>query len=196
MLDLGSGCGYKLHILTTKYHAQGLGIDVSRRNVLYSTANYSKQGVLNFCVGNGLASSALRGQYDLVMEYAGGIMYSPNECIAMRIALTLLKPGGALFRGQVEQVTMRPSWVWKCLKPRGGFPPCFSRDNETRWCQHNGYTVAFMRLKKFFRETTYRRFNPYFVFILKKINITDLAKLPRLSTFYGIGGYNVSGMAP
>ena len=45
---------------------------MSKVNVFFSNENYSKQGVLNFCAGNGLASLGLKGQYDLVMEHSGG----------------------------------------------------------------------------------------------------------------------------
>ena len=117
VLDLGSGCGYKLHSLTTRYHAHGLGIELSVSNVLFANVNYKKQGVLQYCAGNGLSSPGLRGQFDLVMEYGGGIKYSgtmgshTDECIALRTGLTLMKPGGALFRGQVDAFDSMKPWM-------------------------------------------------------------------------------------
>ena len=161
---------------------------MSKVNVFFSNENYSKQGVLNFCAGNGLASLGLKGQYDLVMEYGGGIKYygtmgnHTDECIALRTALTLMKPSGALFRGQVDGFdSMEPSKMWECLV--GEVPPCFGSD-ETKWCQHKGYTIAFMRLKKFYPASAYKRFNPFFVFILTGSKSTDLESLPLLETFY------------
>ena len=190
VLDLGSGCGYKLHSLTTRYHAHGLGIELSVSNVLFANVNYKKQGVLQYCAGNGLSSPGLRGQFDLVMEYGGGIKYSgtmgshTDECIALRTGLTLMKPGGALFRGQVDAFdSMKPSKVWECLV--GEVPLCFG-DDETKWCQHKGYTIAFMRLTKFYPKTVYKRFHPFSVFILTGVSITELEKLPLLPTFYNL----------
>jgi 2-polyprenyl-3-methyl-5-hydroxy-6-metoxy-1,4-benzoquinol methylase len=108
VLDWACGCGVTLNYFRSKMEAmgvpfRGVGVDLIAEAVRFARTNFSSPAVL-FCQADGTDLHWLPPQYFDVITSFGGFLHLPRTklCPTVRQAFHLLKPGGAMWAGYID----------------------------------------------------------------------------------------------